>query len=62
MGDFEVLAWRSVLIEFSDRNCDGLFCRRDTLLMHAIKSCNASIVRLLLEYGADANAQRADYE
>ncbi len=62
MGDFDALAWRAVwagLIELSESNCNRLFHRRDPVLIYAVMQGDESIVRLLLEYGADANAQTA---
>ncbi len=47
-------------IEWSvcSRNCD--LCSGSTALLYAVKLGNESIVRLLLEHGADVNAEMLD--
>jgi ankyrin repeat protein len=45
-----------------ESNYNRLFHRRDPVLIYAVMQGDESIVRLLLEYGADANAQTANYE
>jgi hypothetical protein len=65
LGDFDCLARHSVwadLIELSESNCNGPFCRRATVLMQAVMQGHESIARLLLEYGADVNAEGYNHE
>lgn len=61
LGNFDVLAWRrgwADLIELSDSNRNRVFCSDSAAFVQAKCEGMESMVRLLLEHGAEA--QRAD--
>ena len=64
MCDFDALACHSSvwadLVELSESNCNGIFCSDCPAFMQAKWEGKESMVRLLLEHGAEA--KRADDE